>query len=125
MFETIGTLFTIVFWAIAIFLVGGGLLFCIDNLINGSGGRKLLTVIAIFLGIVAFIRIYAWCGSLVWSLILSGMVLAFVAEAGSGRLKDAPQKKKEPGIISTVTNEILEKKALEETIENAIRKSKE
>ena len=50
MFETIGTLITIVIWAVAVFLVGGALLFCIDNLIHGSGGRRFLTVVAIILG---------------------------------------------------------------------------
>ena len=125
MFEAIGILFTIIIWAVAIFLVGGGLLFCIDNLIHGSVGRKFLTLIGIISGIFAFSRIYAWCESLVWSLILSSIVLTYIEEAGSGRLKDAPQKEKKYGFSDALVDAYVEEKVIEEAVENAIRKSKE
>lgn len=125
MFETIETLFTIVIWVVAIFFFGGGLLFCIDNLIHGSGWRKFLTVIAVILGIFVFTRVYAWCKSIVWSLAASGMVLAFVSEAGSGRLQNAPEKKKKYGFTDALVDAYVEEKVIEEAVENAIRKSKE
>lgn len=121
MFETIGTLITIVIWAVAIFLVGGALLFCFDNLIHGSGGRKFLTVIAIILGVYIFSRVYDWCGSVVWSLIISSIVLATVAEAGSGRLKKAPRKEKKYGFGDALVDAYVEQEVIKEATKKAIR----
>ena len=121
MFETIGTLITIAIWAVAIFLTGGALLFCFDNLIHGSGGRKILTVIAIILGVYIFCRVYDWCGSIVWSLIISSIVLATVSEAGSGRLKDAPQKEKKYGLGDALVDAYVEQEVIKEATKKAIR----
>jgi len=124
MFETIGTLFTIAIWAIAIFLFGGGIFICIGNLISGDGWEKFWAVIALVLGAISFVFLYNWLESVVWCLILSGGVLG-LGNAGSttGSPNVESRTQKEPGIIETITDEYLEKKALEETIENAINKA--
>lgn len=78
MFETIGTLFSIGFWAAAIILFLFGVILCIDNLVNGNGWKKFLAVISVAVGIFTFIRMYAWSGSIAWGLLTTGIVLGFV-----------------------------------------------
>ena len=79
MFETIGTLFTIGFWVVAIFLFLGGIFICIGNLLQGTGLEKCMASIALILGIVTFFWMYDWARSIAWCLLTSGLVFGFVA----------------------------------------------
>lgn len=107
MFETIGTLFTIAVWAIAIFLFAGGIIICIANIISGDGLEKVLAVIALILGAYTFFRVYEWLDSIVWCLLATGLVTGLVSGAFSGH-EEHPSGSKEPGLIDTFTGGLVE-----------------
>lgn len=126
MFETIGTLLTIIIWAAAIFLFGGGLFLCGMNLFKGSGLQKFWAVVAIFLGAIAFSRLYAWLDSVAWCLILTGIVLGVVGNLGSNEPQNTPRKEhKEPGVIQTLTDQAIKDQRDIAIVEEAIRRSKD
>lgn len=125
MFETIGTLFTIVIWAIAIFLFLGGIFICIGNLKDGTGGEKALAVIAIILGVIAFVCMYAWFESIVWCMAASGLVLCMVGNAFSD---EGRKTSSAPGPKSNLAGEIIDEVIKYErdvaVVEEGIRRSK-
>lgn len=125
MFEAIGNLITIVIWVVAIFLFGGGIILCVGNFTSGKGGAIFQGVIAVILGVVTFLGVYSWLESVVWCLLLSGLVIGLVSTAGSDRLQDAPKKEKKYGVTDALIDAYVEEKVIEEAVENAIRKSRE
>ena len=126
MFETIGTLITIVFWAIAIFLFGGGLFLCGMNLFTGNGWQKFWAVVAIILGVIAFSKLYAWLDSVVWCLILTGIVLGVIGNLGANEPQEATTKTpKEPGVIEKLADQAIKDQRDIAIVEEAIRRSKE
>lgn len=128
MFETIGTLFTIAFWAAAILLFLFGIIACIGHLIDGNWWQRIMAVIAAILGVIVFIKMYTWCGSIAWCLLASGFVLMAVSMFGTDdgqRVSQPSPSPPQPGFITTLTDDYLQRKADEETIANAIRKAEE
>ncbi len=125
MFETIFTLITIVLWAAAIFLFGGGLFLCFSNLFKGKGWEKFWAIVAMILGVIVFNRLYAWLDSIVWCLILTGMVIAFVADIGSNKLQPAPVKEKGPSLTDAIVDTYCEYELTKAAVKDAIRESKE
>lgn len=123
MFETIETLLTIAIWAVAILMFVGGILCCIGNLINGRIWRKILSAIAIGLGIYVFSFLYSRLSSIVWCLLASGMVLTLVSEAGSDRWQNTPQKKR--GFIDAFVDTYCEYELTKAAVKDAIKESKE
>jgi len=124
MFEIIGILFTIGYWAITLFFFVGGIILCISNLSHGNGWRKFLTIIAIILAFFVFQYIYEWGKDIVFCMFLSGMVLMLVANAGSEN-HTTTQKEKKYGFGDAFLDAYIEEKVIEEAVSNAIRKSKE
>ena len=120
MFETIGTLFTIAVWAVAIFLFGGGIIICIGNLIDGSGGEKFMAFIAIILGIVVFVYVYDWCESIVWSMLASGGVAGLIGNSLSNQAP-APQPNPGPDLGTALIDEMVQYQRDKEVVKNAIR----
>lgn len=92
MFDTIGTLFSIGFWVVAIFLFLGGIVMCIGNLIQGNGWEKSMAFIALILGVVTFFLMYNWAGSIAWCLLTSGLVFGFVAGLFSDKVETTPSR---------------------------------
>lgn len=126
MFETIGNLITIVIWAAAIFLFGGGLFLCGMNLFTGNGWQKFWAVVAIILGIITFTKLYAWLDSVVWCLLLTGIVLGVIGNLGSNEPQETTTKTpKGPGIIETLADQAIKDQRDIAIVEEAIRRSKE
>ena len=121
MFETIGNLITIVIWAVAIFLFGGGLFLCGMNLFTGNGWQKFWAVVAIILGVIAFTKLYAWLDSVVWCLILTGIVLGVIGNLGSSEQQNAPQKEKKYGFGNALVDAYVEQEVIKEATKKAIR----
>lgn len=126
MFETIGNLITIAIWAVAIFLFGGGLFLCGMNLFTGNGWKKFWAIAAIILGVIAFIKLYAWLDSAVWCLLLTGIVLGVIGNLGSNEPQETTTKApKGPGIIETLADQAIKDQRDIAIVEEAIRRSKE
>lgn len=121
MFETIGTVITIIFWAVAIFLFGGGLILCGVNLFKGNSWQKFWAIVAIILGVIAFTKLYAWLDSIVWCLILTGIVLGVVGNLGSNEPQNAPQKEKKYGLGDALVDAYVEQQVIKEATKEAIR----
>ena len=121
MFETIGTLITIALWAAAIFLFGGGLFLCGMNLFTGNGWQKFWAVVAVILGIIAFSKLYAWLDSVVWCLLLTGIVLGVVGNLGSNEQQSVPQKEKKYGFGDALVDAYVEQEVIKEATKKAIR----
>lgn len=120
MFETIGTLITIVFWAIAIFLFGGGIIICGVNLFKGNGWQRFWAIVAIILGIIAFTKLYAWLDSIVLCLILTGIVLCMVGTFAD-KQENTPQKEKKYGFSDALVDAYVEQETIKEATKKAIR----
>lgn len=126
MFETIGNLITIVIWVVAIFLFGGGLFLCGMNLFTGNGWQKFWAVVAIILGVIAFTKLYAWLDSVVWCLLLTGIVLGVIGNLGSNEPQETTTKTpKEPGVIETLADQYIKDQRDIAIVEEAIRRSKD
>lgn len=126
MFESIGTLITIIFWAIAIFLFGGGLFLCGMNLFKGNGWQKFWAVVAVILGVIAFVKLCDWLDSIVWCLILTGIVLGVVGNLGSNEPQSTTMKEtRKPGVIETLADQYIQDQRDIAIVEEAIRRSKE
>ena len=126
MFETIGTLITIVIWAAAIFLFGGGLFLCGMNLFTGNGWQKFWAIVAIILGIIAFTKLYGWLDSIVWCLLLTGIVLGVIGNLGSNEPQETTVKEpKGPGVIETLADQYIKDQRDIAIVEEAIRRSKD
>ena len=125
MFETIGTLFAIGFWVFAIFLFLCGIIFCIANLITGSGWQKFMAGIAVTLGIITFFYTYNWSGSIAWCLLTTGLVLGFVSGAFSGTNEKAPPKEKKYGFTDAYLDTYCEYQLTKQAVKDAIRESKD
>lgn len=126
MFETIGTLITIVIWAAAIFLFGGGLFICGMNLFTGNGWQKFWAIAAIILGVIAFTKLYAWLDSIVWCLLLTGIVLGVIGNLGSNEPQENTVKEpKGPGVIETLADQYIKDQRDIAIVEEAIRRSKD
>jgi len=125
MFEIIGTLFTIAFWAAAIFLFLVGIILCIRNLINGNAWKKFMAVVAIILGVFTFFRVYAWIESIVFCLLATGIVLGLVADFGSGELESAPSRASKYDLGDALLEAYAEKQLMKEAVKEAIRESKD
>ena len=121
MFETIGHLITIVIWAVAIFLFGGGLFLCGMNLFTGNGWQKFWSVFAVILGVIAFSKLYAWLDSVVWCLLLTGIVLGVIGNLGSNDQHRAPQKEKKYGLGDALVDAYVEQEAIKDATKKAIR----
>lgn len=124
MFETIGNLFTIAIWAVAIFLFGGGLFLCGMHLFTGNGWEKLWSVVAIILGVIVFTRLYAWLDSVVWCLMLTGIVLGVVGNLGS-KETEPPQKEKKYDLTDAILDTACEYELTKAAVKDAIRESKD
>lgn len=126
MFETIGTLITIVIWAAAIFLFGGGLFLCGMNLFTGNGWQKFWAIVAIILGVIAFTKLDAWLDSIVWCLLLTGIVLGVIGNLGSNEPQETTVKEpKGPGVIETLADQYIKDQRDIAIVEEAIRRSKD
>lgn len=125
MFETIGTLFTIGFWAVAIFLFVFGVIICIGNLVKGTVLEQIMAIIAVILGIFTFFLMYDWSGSIAWCLLTSGLVFGFVAGIFSDKGKEIQPRGNKYGLSDAFLDAYVEEKVIEEAVTNAIRKSKE
>lgn len=125
MFETIGKLFTIAFWVLAIFEFLGGIILCIGNIISGNGWAKFVSIIAGIIGVYVFFRMYAWTESIAWCLLATGIVLVFVRVPKPGEEKRTPQRGENYGIGQAFVDAYVEEKVIEEAVTNAIRKSRE
>ncbi len=125
MFETIGTLFTIAMWAAAVFFFLSGIVVCICNFASGKGWEIFRGVVAVVLGIVVFWRMYTWLQSIVWCLLVTGIVLCIVTIDASEDTRKNVSKEKSYGIGQAFLDAYVEEKVIEEAVTNAIRKSKE
>lgn len=121
MFEAIENLITIVLWVLAILLFGGGLFLCGMNLFTGNGWQKFWAVAAIILGIIAFTKLYDWLNSLVWCLILTGIVLVVVGNISSDGSQNAPRKEKKYGLGDALVDAYVEQEVIKEATKKAIR----
>ena len=121
MFETIGTLITIVIWAAAILLFGGGLILCGTNLFTGTGWQKFWAIVAIISGVIAFTKLYAWLDSVVWCLLFTGIVLWVIGNFGSNEQQNAPQKEREYGFGDALIDAYVEQEVIKEATKKAIR----
>lgn len=126
MFEAIGNLITIVIWVVAILLFGGGLFLCGMNLFTGTGWQKFWAVVAIILGIIAFTKLYPWLGSLVWCLLLTGIVLGVIGNLGSNETQETTTKNsKSYSVIEKLADQAIKDQRDIAIVEEAIRRSKE
>ena len=125
MFETIGNLFAICLWAAAIFGFLGGVIACIINIVRGNGWARFVSIMAAIIGTFVFFRMYAWCGSILWCLLVTGIVLAFVRVPEPGEAKSTPQSGSGYGIGQAFLDAYVEENVIEEAVTNALRKSKE
>lgn len=123
MFETIGTLFTVGIWVVAIIMVVVGIWLCIDKIIKGDGLDKFISIIFLIAGVITFFVVQKWLGSIVWSLLAAGTVLSFVVKKETN-----PPAPKDPGVIETFTDAYLEgyaqQKIMEEAVEKGIRNAR-
>jgi len=126
MFETIGKLITFAFWAAAIFLFVGGIICCIKQIFSGSGFEKFLAILAIGLSVFAFIRVYAWLDSILWSMLISGIILSTLGLGGSGEETDkAPRTRSGPSVADAIIDTYCEYELTKAAVKDAIRESKE
>jgi len=121
MFETIGNLVTIAIWVVAILLFGGGLILCGVNLFTGNGWQKFWAVVAFILGVIAFTKLYAWLDSIVWCLLLTGIVLGVIGNLGANEQQSAPQKEKKYGLGDALVDAYVEQEVIKEATKKAIR----
>lgn len=116
---------TFIIWAIVIVIFGGGVFICGMNLISGTGGEKVQSVIAIILGIITFSVVYGWFESIGWCLFFSGLVVGLVSLGDKGE----PAKTNEPGPIGRFAEGYVEgyiqKEITKEAVKEAIRESKD
>lgn len=125
MIETIGKLITIALWAAAIFLFGGGIILCGSNLFKGNGWQKFWAIVAIVLAVVAFTKLYAWLDSIVWCLMLTGIVLCVIGNLGSNEPQTTKtEKPKQPGVIETLVDQAVQDQRDIAIVEEALRRSK-
>lgn len=124
MFETIGNLLMIALWAAAIFFFGGGIILCICDFTEGSGGKIAKGVIAIILGIITFVTVYSWLDSIVWCLIFSGMVIGYVANFGDDEVQPAPQKERKYGFTDALVDTYCEYELTKAAVKDAIEESR-
>lgn len=120
MFETIGTLFTIGFWVVAIFLFLGGIFLCVGNLIHGNGLEKIMAGIALILGVVTFFLMYDWAGSVAWCLLTSGLVFGFVAGLFSDK-GEKPQTEEKYGFPEAYLDSYCEYQLTKQATKDAIK----
>ena len=120
MFETIESILTIVIWGAAILLFVGGIIVSIAKLATGSVGSKIMAVVAIILGIVAFFKMYDWTEHVAWCMLGSGFVLCLF----TGVLSEGEDKPKERGFVGQVIDQVLEDEHDIAKMEEAIRRSK-
>ncbi len=126
MFETIGKLFTIAFWAFAIVMFLSGILLCIMNIFSQNGWKKFVSVLAAIIGVYVFYRMYVWTESIAWCLLGTGIVLGIIRVPEPGENKNSPPQKEEKyGLGKAIIDTYCEEKLIEEAVSNAIRKSKE
>ena len=124
MFETIGNLFTICFWAVTLFLFLGGIITCIANFLSGDGGKIFWAVVAIILAIFVFFLVYDWLDSIAWCLLVTGMVLVFVANIGSDETESTPTRKQEYGLSDAILDTYCEYELTKAAVKDAIKESK-
>lgn len=77
MFETIGTIFSIVMWVLAILVFLGGIICCIGDLVDKDidANVKVFAVIGLILAALVFKWGYNKLESVWWGIFLSGFVL--------------------------------------------------
>ena len=124
MFETIGTLLTIAFWAVTIFLLVGGVILIIDKLRNGNGWDKVQVVIAIIAGFFTFSKVYTWLDSIPWALLFTGCVLGLVLGDSSDKEKSYRRREKEYGLSDAIIDTYCEYNLTKAAVKDAIRESK-
>lgn len=120
MFEAIENLLTIVIWGAAILLFVGGIIVCIVKLVKGSIGSKFMAVVAAFLGVVAFVKMYDWTEHIAWCMLGSGLVICLF----TGVLFEGEDKPKERGFVGQVIDQVIEDEHDIAKMEEAIRRSK-
>ena len=118
MFETIGMLFTVGIWIVAILMVVVGIWLCIDKLIKGDGVDKFLSAIALIAGIITFACVSKWLSNIVWSFLATGTVLSLVVQTK----ETTPPRPKEPGLVEQFADVYLESYAEQKIIEEAVEK---
>lgn len=121
MFETIGNLFTIGFWIVAIFLFVSSIIMCIAKIVSGSGWEKFWAILGAVLGVVAFFIMYDWTEHIAWCMIATGIVCGFITALPD---PPTPEPPKEPGLIETIGKSVLETEAEIAKMEEAIRRSR-
>lgn len=125
MFETIGILLTIFFWAAALLGFFGGIFLCFMNLKEGSAGDKIQAAIAVILGIIAFVYVYSWFESILWCMIISGVVFCSLGNPAENYDKNGKWKQPEnpqPGpTIIEIGGALAESYAEKELMKEATR----
>lgn len=118
MFETIANLITIAFWLAAITLFGFGLFGCGSKLFQGDGMDKFLAILGMFLGALAFYWVYTWLESILWCMIISGVILDGFA---FGNTDTGERRNPNPGPIEVLTDELVQYQRDKEVVKNALR----
>lgn len=124
MFETIGILLTIFFWAAALLGFFGGIFLCFMNLKEGSAGDKIQAAIAVILGIIAFVYVYSWFESILWCMIISGVVFCSLGNPAENYDKNGKWKQPEnpqPSAGKIIIDEIIQYERDKEVVKNALR----
>ena len=86
MIDTVFNLIAILMWAGSVFCFIAGGFVCIVNLINGNGDEQFKSIIALVLGIGAFVLVYRWMDSLLWSMLAAGSLFLWATQGEtSGR----------------------------------------
>ena len=124
MFEMIGELFAIGFWAAAILMFFLGFFLCVGNIINGNGLEKAMGGIAIFLGILTFFYMYDWSESIAWCLLTTGLVLGFVGGLFSKTGERVKPEPKEPDFIDTYLKVYGEYTVTKQAMKDAINETR-
>lgn len=83
---------TVIIWAIVIIIFGGGVFLCGANLVSGSSGEKVRSIISIILGIITFFIVYRWFKSIGWCLFFSGLVIGLVSGADGEPVRGRERK---------------------------------
>ena len=115
-------LIDIIGWIIAIAAIVGGIIGTIVTFTEG-GGKIILGIVSLVIGVFVFIAVYNWLESIGLCLFASGGIMCLICTGGDDKAYSSAPK--EPGVISKVADAATEYYVIESAAEEAIRKSKE
>lgn len=125
MFELIGNLFAIAFIGATLILFGGGIIMCIINLCSGTGWNKFCSILGIILGAATFICMYNWMESILWCMLISGLVLSLTTIGLAGKdTSDPPPRRSGPTFAEAYLDSYCEYELTKAAVKDAIKESR-